>query len=273
MSFEDAPQVLAMQAALLDGSSRPEIARMLGVPAPATDFLVPTVAGAKAKRGEWVTPEREDYLRSAWPDDVPLAEIMQKLSSMQGAPIPGGGSIGNFCTKTLRVKRTTAHVLWATEERKDYLRKAWPADVPMAEVMAAMSAMEGREMPCPARIHDYCSKGLKVHRSSRQALAVKAGLVLRAQRDIKRRKPKVIDELLPPAPERPIEVRGTPGVALPPISRSWAEIVVIGREWGREMLSKWDLISLNKSRIAMGYAPLAIKTNIKWRPPAYGQWG
>lgn len=213
-------------------------------------------------RGLWATAEREAYLRQAWPADVPIGEIKKALSSMDGSPIPNSDGIAAFCNKTLLVKRSITHLTWATEERKAYLRQAWPADVPMAEIVLAMAAMDGRALPPSSdRIQSYASKNLGLHRSSRQALAIRA-------RELR---PKV--EKPAPPPPKPIEVRGKPGVALPPVSRSWPEIMVIGAEWGREMLSKWDLISLNKSRIAMGYAPLAIKTNGTWRSPSYKSWG
>lgn len=75
-----------------------------------------------------------------------------------------------------------------------------------------------------------------------------------------RSKPRVIAAPRPPvvADESPIP-RAAPGVALPPVPRTWEQIVDLAYREGREVKCREDIVSWNRSRIARGVAPLCIR--------------
>lgn len=56
----------------------------------------------------------------------------------------------------------------------------------------------------------------------------------------------------------PAEPRGKPGVAQPPVAKSWRQIQDAALREGVELVSKHDLPAYNKSRISKGLAPFAI---------------
>lgn len=53
--------------------------------------------------------------------------------------------------------------------------------------------------------------------------------------------------------------RGKPGVALPPVTRIWADICATAKREGVELNSREDLPPYNRRRISQGLAPFAIK--------------
>lgn len=63
----------------------------------------------------------------------------------------------------------------------------------------------------------------------------------------------------PPAPE-PVMLRAAPGVALPPVSRTWEQIVDAALRDRREIRTRDDLVRWNRALIARGEPPFAIRT-------------
>jgi GcrA cell cycle regulator len=62
---------------------------------------------------------------------------------------------------------------------------------------------------------------------------------------------------MPPAPPAQVPIiRAAPGVALPPVPRTWSEIVTLAYHEGREVRSLDDLVTWNKRRIERGVSPL-----------------
>jgi hypothetical protein len=145
------------------------------------------------------------------------------------------------------VPAATKRTHWATDERRAEMRRAYPADEPMDVIMATLAGMDGPPIPVKATVQCFITDRLKLRRTNPKALMSAKAKAWHANRQ---RPPQVAVE-----PEQ----RATPGVALPPVSRSWDEIKELALRTGRELHGFHDLPAFNRARIARGEAPLAIR--------------
>jgi hypothetical protein len=132
-----------------------------------------------------------------------------------------------------------------TPEREVVLRRMMAQGRPWVEIAAAINAQAGAP---------FLMAGIK---SWARAIGAKKAYRARAGFVAYRAPPKP-----PPAPaevcEAPIP-RAAPGVALPPVPRTWEQIVDLAYREGREIKSRDDIVPWNRSRIARGIAPLCIR--------------
>jgi hypothetical protein len=115
-----------------------------------------------------------------------------------------------------------------TDARKEMLRELYPTYATPTEIMAKWNELPGKEMTDKDMISAYAQK-LGLRRPADFLSKLYAGQ------------------------------QGKPGVAQPPVSQPWHTIQQMALRDGYDLQNREDLVGWNKSRIARGWPPLAIR--------------
>jgi hypothetical protein len=140
-----------------------------------------------------------------------------------------------------------------TPERERFLRAVWVLRIPAAMVLEEVNKLSG-DLPFEmASLKGWVidlklrrPAGYQGHSAARQFDPWPEGFGL------------VSAGPAPTTEATPVQ-RGMPGVALPPIGRTWGAIKTLALADGRELRGLDDLLPYNRSRIARGDAPLAVQ--------------
>ena len=123
---------------------------------PAASVEAPEQPNETRRRGQWVTPERQNLLQDRWPTVQPVAEIMQALARLPGGPLPKADAIRAYAhARGLRRPAETvpASLRPSFEARVKYV----PIEIPQACAIASSPHIDvraGRDQTEPERVTD-----------------------------------------------------------------------------------------------------------------------
>lgn len=171
------------------------------------------------------------------------------------APAPGAAQPAKPKAAAPRRAPTANPNHWATAAVKAELVRMYPSEDPFFDTEAireAMRACGGPPLPAWSTIGVYAIQTLHLKRGKSPAKpkAVKARVQKNGRRLMPRASQPIVAFVAPTT---------APGTALPPVDAAWETIQREALRQGYELRSHSDLTMFNKTRIARGESPFAIR--------------